>query len=180
VSLPDVGVVRDSVLTALQGQSWWSQLAADGQALATFQRIWDVAWAVLPSAFGMPDPLAGALNVVVLPVWAIAGWLLYGLLAHGFARLFYGAGTLSQTLGTTALAFTPWLLHGLEVVPFLAIGGLVSTWQLILRYRALRTAHRLTWWGALWATVLPYAVYLIVWLTLAALASFIVALVVGR
>lgn len=179
-SLPRVNDIRDVVLTGLQQQAWWPALAGDPRALALFQNIWDAAWQIFPSLFGATDPASSALNLLVWPAWAVASWLIYGLLAHGFARMFSGRGTLSQTLGMTALAFTPWLLRGLEVAPFLVIGSVINTWQLILRYRALRVAHRLTWVGALWATLLPFAVYLVAWSLLAAAVLGVVALAVGR
>lgn len=179
-SLPRIADVRDLLLNALQQQSWWQELAADGQAARLFQGAWDTIWQVLPSAFGAPDLAGGAMNLLIWPVWAVASWLLYGVLAHGFARMLSGRGTLSQTLGVTALAFTPWLLRGLEIIPFLVIGSVVNTWQLLLRYRALRTVHRLSWSGAFWATLLPFAIYLLFWLILVAIVSVIVALAAGR
>jgi hypothetical protein len=179
-SVPRISDLQNAVLSSMQQQSWWQLVAGDANVARIFQGIWDASWQLFPALFGAPDPAAGALNLLVWPVWAVASWLLYGLLAHGFARLMYGQGTLNQTLGVTALAFTPWLLRGLEIVPFLVIGGVINTWQLILRYRALRVVHRLTWSSALWATVLPFAVYLAFWLLVAAGVSVLLAAVIGR
>ena len=179
-TVPRIVDIQTAVLGVLRGQSWWQIVTGNPQVGALFQGIWDASWQLFPALFGAPDPAAAALNLLVWPVWAVAGWMVYGVLAHGFALLFGGRGTLSQTLGLTALAFAPWLLRGLEIVPFLVIGGVINTWQLILRYRALRVAHRLPWAQAMWATVLPFLLYLIFWLLLAAGVSFILALLLGR
>ena len=130
--------------------------------------------------FGAPDPAAAALNLLAWPVLLILSWLLYGLLAFAFAAWLGGRGTLRGTLGTGALAFTPFLLRGLGFVPFLVVGGVLNTWQLILRYKAIRSAHELSWGRALVATLLPYAVYLVLWLMLGTALILILGVMVGR
>ena len=52
----------------------------------------------------------------------------------------------------------------------------MNTWQLILRYKALRTAHTLSWGRAFWATLLPFVVYLLFWLVLGGFAAAVIAL----
>ena len=91
-----------------------------------------------------------------------------------------GLGSLNQTLGTLALSFAPVLLRGLEFIPFLAIGGVLSSWQLIGRYQSLRSAHALSWQRALWATVLPFALYALVVLVVAGAGSILIAVMAGR
>ncbi len=179
--MPDMAAVERVVLAALQQQPWWAALAASPAGLATFQRWWDIAWQVLPGLSGVPAPDTAVINLLWSPLAAVLGWLIYGLLAHLFARLLGGVGTLNQTLGTMALAYTPLLLRGLGFIPFLAIGGALQTWQLILRYKALRAAHRLPWTKALWATALPFAVYALFWLVLAVAGSaLLMVLAAGR
>jgi hypothetical protein len=179
-SVPRVDAIRDLVLNVLQQQAWWPALANNSQALTTFQQTWDFAWRLFPPLFGAPDPARAALNLLVWPVWLIVAWLVYALLAHGFARALGGRGALRMTLGTTALSFMPFLLHGLAIVPFLVFGGALNTWQLILRYKAVRSAHKLSWGRAALATLLPYLVYLLVWLALGILFAFVLAAIVGR
>lgn len=178
-SLPRTDDIRDLVLNALQQQSWWQGLSADPAALATFERIWDAAWRFFPPLFRAPDPALGALNLLLWPIWLVLSWLVYGLLAHGFARLLGGRGWLRGTLGTVALSFTPFLIRGLGIIPFIVFGGALNTWQLILRYKALRSAHELPWGRAVVATLLPFLVYLLVWLLLGGLLALILALVAG-
>jgi hypothetical protein len=179
-SVPQVGAVRDVVLNALQQQSWWSGLSADPQALVTFERIWDVAWRFFPPLFGAPDPALGALNLLLWPIWLVLSWLVYAALAHGFARLLGGRGWFRGTLGAVALSFTPFLIRGLGLFPFIVFGGVLNTWQLILRYKALRSAHELPWGRALVATLLPFLAYLLFWLLLSGLLALVLALVAGR
>jgi hypothetical protein len=109
----------------------------------------------------------------------LLSWLVYGLLAHLFSRLFRGTGTLGQTLGTVALAWTPFLLRGLAIVPFLVIGGVLNTWQLICRYKAVRAAHQLSWGRAFWATLLPFLVYLVFWIGFGIVVSVVVGAAVS-
>ena len=144
-STPSMSAIKDVVLGYLQPQPWWAQAAQASGFADTFQRWYDLGWQAFPTLFGAPDPTGAALNILTWPLLIVFSWLIYGLLAHLFARMLGGRGTLNQTLGTTALAFTPWLLRGLGFIPFLVIGGVMNTWQLILRYKALRTAHALSW-----------------------------------
>lgn len=179
-SVPRIDAIRDVVLRALQQQPWWSALAGNAQALGIFQQLWDLGWRVFPSLFGAPDPARAALNLLVWPIWLVMSWLLYALLAHGFARLLGGRGQLRGTLGAAALAFTPFLLNGLGIIPFLALGGVLSTWQLILRYKALRSAHELPWGRSVAATLLPYLVYLLFWVFLSIVMALFVTAITRR
>lgn len=179
-SLPRIDDIREVVSSALQQQAWWSALSRDPAALAAFERIWDLSWQFFPALFGAPDPRLGALNLLLWPIWLVLSWLVYAVLAHGFARLLGGRGWLRGTLGTVALSFTPFLLRGLGIVPFIVFGGVLNTWQLILRYKALRSASGLTWGRALVATLLPYLVYLLLWVLLSGVLALGVALVAGR
>ncbi len=179
-SVPRTEAIRDLVLTGLQQQSWWPAIAGNPETLAVFTRIWDVGWQVFPPLFGAPDPGRWALNLLVWPIWLVLSWLVYALLAHGFARLLGGRGTLRSSLGAASLAFTPFLFHGLSLVPFVVFGGVLNTWQLLLRYKALRSAHRLSWSRSLVATLFPYVVYLVVWLLLGLLLALVAAAVARR
>ena len=177
-SSPDINAIKQIVQDELQRMSWWS--LATGNAQAQFFRYWDLGWRLFPALLGAPDPARAALNIVVWPIVGVLSWLVYGLLVYMFARLLKGTGSLNQTLGTTALAATPLLLLGLGVVPFLVIGGVVNTWQLICRYRAVRSAHQLPVWRAAWATILPFLAYLLLWILVGLTGTLVVALLVRR
>lgn len=148
--------VKPIILDFLRQSPFWPMIAPDAQALQGFMESWDRGWQVLPSLFGAPNPAGAAANLLAWPIFAVISWLVYGVLAHLFARLLHGTGTFAQTLGVTALAFTPWMFHGLELIPYLVLGGFVATWQLLLRYKAIRSVHGLSWSRAMWATVLPF------------------------
>jgi hypothetical protein len=174
-TMPRMSALSAVVLSLLQQQSWWPGVADNPAALAAFRQWWDLTWRFIPGLFGAPDPATAALNIIVWPFTAILSWLIYGSLAYLFGRWLGGRGTLNQTLGVTALAWTPWLFVGLQAIPFLVIGGFVNTWQLILRYRAVRTAHLLPWARAFWATLLPFVAYLLLWLLIAVIAGAVIA-----
>lgn len=167
--MPQMAAIKETIWQAYQRAPWWAELAALPDVVEQFKRWWDVGWQVFPPLFGAPDPTRAALNIILWPLGLVLSWLCYGLLAHLSARLLGGSGSLNQTLGTLALAFTPLLFRGLGFVPYLVIGGVLNTWQLICRYKAIHSVHGLTWGRAFWATLLPYAVYLLAWLVLGGL-----------
>jgi hypothetical protein len=180
-STPNLASIKEVVFQNLQGMPWWSQTAGSAPGFAEeFRRWYDLGWQVFPALSGAPNPAGAAVNIVLWPLGLLVSWLIYGVLAHLFARMLGGRGGLGQTLGTTALAFTPMLLRGLEFIPFLVIGSVAGTWQLLLRYKAVRATHGLTWGRAFWATMLPFAVYLLLWLVLGGSAAVVLALIVGR
>jgi len=178
---PDMADVKQIILEMLRQSPWWSSIAPNPQALSSFQQTWDTAWRVLPPLFGAPNPAGAAGNLLGWPIFAVISWLVYGTLAHLFARLFHGTGAFRQTLGVTALAFTPWLFHGLELIPYLVLGGFVATWQLLLRYRAIRSVHGLSWSRAMWATLLPFLLLVALAVLFgSAFAVLIAVIVAGR
>jgi hypothetical protein len=155
---PDMAAVQDTVYAGLTRMPWYrQQLGLMPGFAAEFKRWYDLGWTFARSVFA-PNPGSAAANIILAPLGLVVGWLVYGLLAHLFARLLRGEAQLGQTLGCTALAVAPYLLKVAEVLPFLAVGGVVGTWTLISRYLALKQAHRLTWGRAFWATVLPLLV----------------------
>ncbi len=179
-STPNLAAIKDVVFRNLQQMSWWSATSGAPGFAEEFRRWYDLGWQVFPALFGAPNPAGAAFNILLWPLSLLVSWLIYGALAHLFARMLGGQGGLGQTLGTTALAFTPMLLRGLEFIPFLVIGSVAATWQLLLRYKAIRTTHGLTWARAFWATMLPFAVYLLFWLLLGGGAAVVLALLVRR
>jgi len=144
-----------------------------------FSQQYELWWRVFPALFGAPDITNAALKIVTLPLGLAFVWLLYGLLAHLFARLLGGQEGLSQTLGCTALAVAPQLLNLATFLPYVAVGSVVSTWTLLCRYVALKTCHRLTWGRALAATLLPYIVFLVVVSFITCLGGAAAALIFG-
>ena len=98
---------------------------------------WDMAWRVfLPCSVRLIRQRRHESSG--LAVGLILSWLLYSLLAHG---LLHGWGAALRHLGDSGTGIHPFS-SGLGFVPFL-VGGALNTWQLILRYKAVRSAHGL-------------------------------------
>jgi hypothetical protein len=157
-SSPDPKAVQVAVYEGLIEMPWYRQQIQMMPGFADqFKRWYDLGWTILDQVV-VPNPLSAAGNIVLIPLGLTVNWLIYGLLAHFFARLLQGQASLGQTLGFTALAVAPNLLRVAEVIPFVSVGGVVGTWVLISRYVALKQAHHLTWGRALGATLLPLLV----------------------
>ncbi len=168
-SSPDMGRVQDVVYDGLIEMPWYrEQIARTPDFADTFEQWYERGW-TFARMFGSTNLGSAAGNIILAPVGLIVRWLIYGLLAHIFARLLKGEAELGQTLGCTALAVGPQVLRVVELLPFLSVGAVVGTWTLICRYVALKQAHRLTWGRAFWATVLPILVIWLIGLILAGL-----------
>lgn len=154
-SAPRLSDVQRVVLEEIQQMAWYRELQDNPEFVREFQQYFDMSWQYIPQMFGAGVGSAAS-RIITSPINMAIVWLLYGLLAHFFARLLGGRGTLAQTLGCTALASTPHLLNVVSFLPYVAVGGVVGTWTLLSRYVALKTAHQLSWGRALWATLLPY------------------------
>lgn len=154
-SSPDGAALQDILYDGLTNMPWYQMLEQEVGREFTEQFQWQWNLNSQIARWAAPTPLSSLAGVVTTPLWLIIGWLIYGLLAHLFARLLGGEASLSQTLGCTALAVAPQVLNLAGLLPSVALGGVVATWTLICRYVALKQAHRLTWGRAFWATVLP-------------------------
>ena len=172
---PSMNAIKDVVWQAFPQMSWWSQMAGNATAMANFEEYYALGWQIFPRLFGAPDPASAALNIITWPLLAVLSWLVYGILAHLFSRMLGGTGRLSQTLGTVSLSFTPLLLRGLGFLPYFTVGAVMNTWQLICRYKAVRSAGQMSWGRAFWATLLPFAVYLVFWAIFGVAGSLIIA-----
>jgi hypothetical protein len=175
-STPDLAEIRDTVFYYLTQMPWWKMAAQDPNFIENFQGIWDFNWGLATNL--APTPGSAALNIVFLPVALIVRWLIYGLLAYLFARWLGGTGTFSETLGVLALAVAPQALAALNLIPFVEIGNLVSIWAILCAYVGLKTAHKLRWNRAMYATVLPFLLVIAVAVLAGCLGSAIFAILV--
>jgi hypothetical protein len=167
-SSPNLADIQEIVYEGMIQMPWYQETLQMVPGYDQMFRQWyDLGW-TLGRTFGDSSPGSALGNLVLTPVGLVIVWLIYGLLAHLFARLLQGEATLSQTLGCTALAVAPQVLRLTELVPY-AIVGAVATWTLMCRYMALKQAHHLTWGRAFWATVLPLLTLLALGLILAAI-----------
>jgi hypothetical protein len=168
-SFPNLGDIQETVYEGIIQMPWYQETLRQVPGYDEMFRQWyELGW-TLGRTFGDASPGSALGGLVLTPLSLVIGWLVYGLLAHLFARLLKGEATLSQTLGCTALAVAPQLLKLAELVPYVAVGGVVGTWVLIRRYLALKQAHRFTWGRAFWATVLPFGALWLLALILAAI-----------
>ena len=151
-SSPSMEALRETVLEKMQEGPFWSQIAANPQAEAMFLQIWNRIWDAMN--FVNPSPVSSLSGLISEPLGLIVGWLIFGLLAHLFARMFGGSANLGQTLGATSLAAAPQLLLLLTALPFVVIAG-IGTWTLLCRYMAIRVTHGLSWSRAMWSVLLP-------------------------
>ena len=122
-------------------------------ALEALVRQW---WPTLTGIYNYGSGWARLLWLVVTPLLIVAQWLVYGLLSHMAARALGGAGSLSQTLGVTALGVAPRILLLATAIPFAAVGSLLlQVWGVLIAYRGLEIAHELDVRRAALAALLP-------------------------
>jgi hypothetical protein len=175
---PNMGDIQRTVLEGLKKMPFYQDMQDNPEFREQFQWQFDLQWRIMSQVAG--GNIAGAASrIVLLPLGMAFTWLLYGVVAHLFARLLGGQGGLGQTLGCTALAVTPQLLNLATFFPYLVVGGVVGTWTLLSRYVALKTCHRLTWTRALGATLLPYVALGVVVSFFACLVAVVMSLIFG-
>lgn len=154
MSAPDLGQIKDAVWHGITQMPFYEEVPPEDRSEMRYYYDW--GWQVFPRLFGAPDPFAAAIDILVTPLSFLIGWLVYGFLAHVYARIFGGSGTLSQTYGCTAMAVAPQLVNVAQVAPNVSIwGGLIAIWSLTCDYLALKHAHDLTPARAFWSTLLP-------------------------
>ncbi len=176
---PSMDAVRQVVLESIQEMPWYHDLQDDPEFQRQFRQWYELGWRIFPPLFGAPDIRRAALSIILLPLGLVLSWFLYGVVAHLFARLLGGRGSLGQTLGCTALAVAPQLLNLATFLPYVVVGGAVGIWTLLCRYVALKVCHQLTWGRALAATLLPYAALAVVVSSFACLVGTAAALIFG-
>jgi hypothetical protein len=149
---PSLDAIRETIWTMYQQSPWWKFIASEPQALQMFERTWDQIWQVM--GYIIPTPVSSLSGFIFKPLGLIISWLIFGLLAHLFARMLGGSAKLGQTLGSTSLAAAPQLFLLLTALPFVVIAG-IGTWTLLCRYMAIRVTHDLSWARSMWAVLLP-------------------------
>jgi len=175
---PDPLAIKDTVYEYLTQMSWW-EMAVDAspEFPQEFDRWYDWGWDI-GLLLGRPNLGSAATNIILTPLGLVVRWLIYGLLAYVFARWLGGTAGLSETLGVLALAAAPQLLRVLTILPYVGVGSLVAIWGVLCAYVGLKTAHNLTWQRAVWATLLPFLLALIILFFAACLGSAVFAVAV--
>jgi len=173
---PPLDKIQAVVLSHLQTMPWYPEVSQNPQALATFQQMYDLGWRIAKAVAPSPSALLG---IITTPLSFLIVWLIYGLAVYVSARILGGRGSVEQTFACTALAVAPQLLNVITVLPFAAAAG-VSTWTLVCNFYAIRTAHGLTGWRALIATLLPLVLLILVVALFACGGIALIGLIVNR
>jgi hypothetical protein len=151
---PDLSNIKNIVLEEMRNMTWFREMARTPQAVQQFQQGYDLWWQVFGGMFGV-NMLGAILGVITNPIVLILRWVVYGIVVFVFAKMLGGKGTLSQTLGCTAIAFAPEALGAVQVLPYVQLAG-VGIWGLICTYVGVKVSNQMTPWRAFWATVLPF------------------------
>jgi hypothetical protein len=176
---PNMGQIQEVVRRGLADMPWYKQtVSASPEFSPNFEQGYNLWWQFFGSSF-TPSIVWAVAALVLSPFALIVGWLIYGLLAHLFARLLGGEASLGQTYGATALGIAPQALNVITLFPYAETGGL-AMWGLLCNFIALKTAHRLSPGRAAWATILPIITLIILAVVLEfLLAGLITAIVAG-
>jgi len=178
-STPDLGQIQDIVGKYIAKMPFWQLEGGGPAALARFEEWYNGGWEYFPRAFGASMRWWAALGILTTPLGLIVRWLIFGLLAHLFARWLGGEANLGETLGVTALAVAPQAINVLSLLPYVEVGSLVSVWGLLCAYLGLKTAHKLSWGRAVWATLLPFILFFLGVFLLGCCSSVILGAVLG-
>lgn len=174
---PNLAEIKDTVFAYLTQMPWWQEAARNPEFVQVFQWWYDFGWDIA-SALGTLSIGEAAAGIILIPLGLVFRWLLYGLVAYLFARWLGGTANLSETLGVLALAVAPQALNVVSVFPYVELGSLVAVWGLLCAYLGLKTAHNLSWYRALWATLLPFVLAFVLLALMACLGSVILAVLV--
>jgi len=157
-TVPNGEQVKDIIRQGLTRMPWYEAVSKDPELRRTFEHQFEMNWQrnayrFGPSSFG--EGLVGGITGAIFGGFGVfIGWLVYALLAHAFAQMLGGQGTLPQIFGCTALAVSPQILNLAGLLPFVQVGSIVGTWTLACNYMAVKTVYRLSWGRTFWATVL--------------------------
>jgi len=175
-STPALGEIKDTVFYYITQMPWWDEAAKEPKFLELFEQWYNFGWDIGQAL--NPSPVSAFVGIILAPLRLIIYWLIYGVLAYLFARWLGGTADLSATLGVLALAVAPQALNVLNVLPHMQLGNVVAVWGVLCAYVGLKTAHKLPWGRAAWATLLPFILALAVSILAACFGSAVFAAVV--
>jgi len=175
-STPDLNEIRDTVFRYIHQMPWWQEAARNSGFVRDFEWIWNANWKI--GMMASPSPWGAIANILLTPLGLVIRWLIYGVLAYIFATWLGGTTSLSETLGVLSLAVAPQILNALAIFPNVSVGSVVSIWAILCAFVGLKVAHKLPWHRALWATLLPYILFIVVAFLASCLGSAIFAAMV--
>lgn len=150
---PPMDNVQNIVQSHLMNMPWYLDMSRNPRVLSSFNQWYNIGWQITKALAPGPSALVG---IITTPLSLLIVWLIYGVLAHLAARILGGQGSVGQTLACTALAVAPQLLNVAAILPGVTAAG-AGTWTLACNFVAIRSAHGLSGWRALAATLLPLA-----------------------
>ena len=151
--LPNPTALLEAFVQMLRQMQTAGLPAPEMQALEVSVRQW---WPLLTAFYSYGTGWARLLLWISVPILLIGQWLLYGVISHVTARALGGSGSLSQTLGVTALAAAPRVLMLVTVFPFATVSALLlQVWGVLIAYRGLEIAHDLSVRRAAIAALVP-------------------------
>jgi hypothetical protein len=178
-SMPDLGEMQETIRYYILQMPFWGEILPEApDAMEVFDEWYTRGWDFFPGLFGATNLGGAAADIVLTPLGLVVRWLIYGLLAYLFARALGGAADLSDTLGVLALAVAPQALNVLGLLPYVQMGSVVSIWGILCAYVGLKTAHKLSWSRAVWATLLPFLLAVVVLIIAGCLGTAIFAALV--
>lgn len=167
---PDLSNIKNIVLEELQNMTWFKAMGRSPQSMQQFQQGYDLWWQFFGGLFGV-NMLGAITNVITNPIMLILRWFIYGIVVFVFAKMLGGNGTLSQTLGCTAIAFAPEALGAVQFLPYVQLGG-IGIWGLICTYVGVKVSNQMTPWRAFWATLLPLILLMLIVILLGCVGGF--------
>ncbi len=157
-TLPDPAIALNTLL-----QGWRQFASVTSLPAAQVEAIIADIWAVAATLSGYAGSWSHFLPMITVPILTLLWWLFFSIVAFGVARAMGGRGSLSATMGASALMVAPLIFHVAAIVPFAGVSGLmVSIWGLLIGYRAIHVSHELSWQSAAWATVIVHLAALLV------------------
>lgn len=155
--LPNPTALLEAFVQMLRQMQTAGLPAPQMQALEVSVRQW---WPLLTAFYSYGTGWARLLLLLIVPILLIGQWLLYGVISHVTARALGGSGSLSQTLGVTALAAAPRVLMLVTVFPFATVSALLlQVWGVLIAYRGLEIAHDLGVRRAAIAALVPVLLF---------------------
>jgi hypothetical protein len=156
-ALPNPTALLEALVQMLRQMQSAGLPAPQMQALEVSVRQW---WPLLTAFYSYGAGWARLLLLIIVPILLIGQWLLYGVISHVTARALGGSGSLSQTLGVTALAAAPRVLMVVTVFPFATVSTLLlQVWGVLIAYRGLEIAHDLDVRRAAIAALVPVLIF---------------------
>jgi hypothetical protein len=123
-----------------------------------FNLLYRTGWLLVYMQTGYPlksGVVWGFLGSIIGPIF---NWFTYAIFAHWVMRAVKGKVTAKQIYGIVGLAFAPYLLYVLTVIPGVVLPPtLVSWWIMAAMYQGISAAApELTWKRKVLVVVLPY------------------------